>query len=173
MRSFLLASLCTLLAVPNANAHPRPHGPYSLSRRAVDLDSFRVKVATTYKNATAVEADPSIPSLSKRAEAQDIATELVKTTVPDATFRLVDDHYVGNNGVAHFYFKQTANGLDIDTADFNVNVRRNPTNVFEKRQDATNPLLETFINAGRSVATAQSSPSVTRSIKGRYPHPHH
>jgi extracellular elastinolytic metalloproteinase len=37
----------------------------------------------------------------------------------------VDDHYVGNNGIAHFYFKQTVNDLDIDNADFNVNVGQN------------------------------------------------
>ena len=34
------------------------------------------------------------------------------------------DHYVGTNGIAHYYFKQTANDLDIDNADFNVNIGR-------------------------------------------------
>jgi extracellular elastinolytic metalloproteinase len=53
-----------------------------------------------------------------------VATDLVKATIPGATFRLTDDHYVGSNGVAHFYFKQTANDLDIDNADFNVNINR-------------------------------------------------
>lgn len=122
MRSFFLASVISLAAIKSTYAHPSPHGSHKLSRRAVDLDSFRLKLATVYKNATEVEADPSIPSLAKRASAQDVATELVQATVPDATFRLQNDHYVGTNGVAHFYFKQTANGLDIDTADFNVNV---------------------------------------------------
>lgn len=45
-------------------------------------------------------------------------------TMPNATFRLVDDHYVGANGIAHFYFRQTANDVDIDNADFNVNIGR-------------------------------------------------
>jgi extracellular elastinolytic metalloproteinase len=36
----------------------------------------------------------------------------------------VGDHYVGTNGIAHFYFKQTVNDLDIDNADFNVNIGR-------------------------------------------------
>jgi len=49
---------------------------------------------------------------------------LVKATVPGAQFRLVGDNYVGSNGIAHFYFKQTANDLDIDNADFNVNIGR-------------------------------------------------
>ncbi|KAF1846149.1 extracellular metallo proteinase 2 [Cucurbitaria berberidis CBS 394.84] len=126
MRSFLLASLASLAAIKSTYAHPRP-GSNTLHRRAVDLDSFRVKVATVYKNATEVAADPSIPSLAKRASPQEVATALVQSTVPDAKFRLVDDHYVGANGIAHFYFKQTANGLDIDTADFNVNIGRDGT----------------------------------------------
>lgn len=120
MRSFILASLVSLSAI-GVYGHPSAHHA-KLSRRGVDLDAFRVKVAAVYKNATAVEADPNIPTLARRANAEDIATELVKKTVPSATFRLVDDHYVGDNGVAHFYYKQTANGIDIDTADFNVNV---------------------------------------------------
>ena len=129
MRSFLLASLASLSTVsvyghPTSHTSHASHGSHSLTRRAVDLDSFRVKVATPYKNATAVQADPNIPSsVVKRADAKDVATELVQTTVPGATFRLLDDHYVGTNGIAHFYYKQTVNGLDVDTADFNVNVR--------------------------------------------------
>jgi len=71
-----------------------------------------------------VQSDPSISSFTKRAEAADTATELVKATVPGATFRLVGDHYVGTNGIAHFNFKQTVNNLDIDNADFNVNIDR-------------------------------------------------
>lgn len=81
-----------------------------------------MKHAAAYKNVAEVVADPNINTLAKRASAEDVATDLVKATIPDATFRLVKDSYVGDNGVAHFYFKQTANGLDIDTADFNVNV---------------------------------------------------
>lgn len=121
MRSFLLASLASLSAV-SVYGHPASHTSRSLTRRAVDLDSFRVKAETPYKNATAVQADPNIPSIARRASAEDVATELVQNTVPDATFRLLDDHYVGTNGIAHFYYKQTVHGLDVDTADFNVNV---------------------------------------------------
>ena len=121
MRSFLLASLASLSAI-NVYAHPTAHTSRSLNRRAIDLDSFRIKVASVYNNATTTDADSSVSSLGKRATAEDVATALVEKIAPDATFRLVNDHYVGTNGVAHFYFRQTANGLDIDTADFNVNV---------------------------------------------------
>ncbi|KAM0661296.1 hypothetical protein ACHAPH_002804 [Verticillium nonalfalfae] len=64
-------------------------------------------------------------TLSKRATYVETATELVKATVPGVTFRVVSDHYVGANGIAHVNFKQTAHGIDIDNADFNVNVDSN------------------------------------------------
>jgi extracellular elastinolytic metalloproteinase len=121
MRSVLLASLASFSAI-SVYGHPATHARNTLTRRAVDLDSYRLKHGASYKNGAEVVADPNINTLAKRASAEDVATDLVQATVPGATFRLVGDSYVGDNGVAHFYFKQTANGLDIDTADFNVNV---------------------------------------------------
>jgi extracellular elastinolytic metalloproteinase len=121
MRSFLLASLASLATIRSTQGHPALHSNRGISRRAIDLDSFRMKVPVAYTNATAVVADPSIPTLARRSTAEDTATELVKQIAPRATFRLVDN-YVGTNGIAHFYFKQTANGLDVDNGDFNVNV---------------------------------------------------
>jgi extracellular elastinolytic metalloproteinase len=120
MRSFLLASLASFATIKSTQAHPA-HNHRGLNRRAIDLDSFRMKVPVAYTNATAVVADPTIPTLARRSTAQDTATELVKQIATGATFRLVDN-YVGANGVAHFYFKQTANGIDVDNGDFNVNV---------------------------------------------------
>lgn len=122
MRSALIATLASVAAIKGIHAHPHTNGN-SLARRAVDLDRFRMVVKTEYKNATEVVADPTIPTLRARATVEETATELVAAQAPDAEFRLSTDHYVGKNGVAHFYFKQTANGLDIDNADFNVNVR--------------------------------------------------
>ncbi|PVI02155.1 extracellular elastinolytic metallo proteinase precursor [Periconia macrospinosa] len=127
MRSFLLGSLAAL-AVQNANAHPTYSGlsqsSRMLSRKAVDLDSFRLKTKSDYKNSVSIKEDPSLASLVKRADPESTATELVKTTFPGAEFRLSKDQYAGSNGVTHLYFKQTANGLDIDNADFNVNIAR-------------------------------------------------
>ncbi|KAF4547252.1 Fungalysin metallopeptidase-like protein [Elsinoe fawcettii] len=51
-----------------------------------------------------------------------MAAKVVKDVFPGSTFRLNADHYVGSNGIGHVYFKQTAGGLDIDNADFNVNI---------------------------------------------------
>ena len=119
MRGLLLGTLAAL-SVPYASAHPSARKQWGLAKRTVDLDAFRLKVASDYVNATAVVEDPPVV-LSKRASAQDIATELVKKTVPGAKFRLVES-YTGSNGITHVYFRQTANDLDIDNADFNVNV---------------------------------------------------
>jgi extracellular elastinolytic metalloproteinase len=116
MRGILLGSLAAL-TVQHINAHPLVPTAHGLGKRAVDLNAFRLKVASDYVNSTAVVTDPSFAP----SDPKDTATGLVKTTVPKATFRLVES-YTGNNGVAHFYFRQTANDLDIDNADFNVNV---------------------------------------------------
>lgn len=64
-----------------------------------------------------------ISSLSKRVTYIETAKALVQKVAPGSEFRVVDDHYVGSNGIAHVNLKQTVHGLDIDNADFNVNVR--------------------------------------------------
>jgi extracellular elastinolytic metalloproteinase len=121
MRSALIATLASVAAM-GAYAHPHTRGSASLSKRAIDLDKFRMVVKTEYKNATEVDADPTIPTLRLRATPEETANDLVAAQAPDAEFRLSGDHYTSKNGVTHLYFKQTANGLDIDNADFNVNV---------------------------------------------------
>jgi extracellular elastinolytic metalloproteinase len=122
MRSFLLASLASLATLKSIQAHPA-HNVRGLSKRGIDLDSYRLKQPVSYTNANDVGADASISSLTRRGTAEDTASELVKKINPGSTFRVVDN-YVGSNGVAHIYFKQTANGLDVDNGDFNVNVSR-------------------------------------------------
>ncbi|PYH89557.1 extracellular metallo proteinase MEP [Aspergillus ellipticus CBS 707.79] len=93
-----------------------PHQP------GVDLDAFRLISNAEYVNsAEALNANVSVFTFAGESYV-DTATRLVQGTVPGATFRLVDDHYVGDNGVAHVYFRQTVHDLDIDNADFNVNV---------------------------------------------------
>ena len=111
-----------LLLATQAVTHPlTPHRPRGyLQRRMVDLNQYRPETGSTYQNSESTSS--LIGSLIKRADYVDAATELVKKVAPDATFRLVEDHYVGNNGIGHVNFKQTAHGVDIDNADFNVNV---------------------------------------------------
>lgn len=117
MHASLLASLVSLAAV--VGAHPTENA-HSLVGRGIDLNAFRLKTTVEYVNASIAESSPL--RRIKRADYVDAATELVKSIANGATFRVVEDHYVGQNGIAHVNFKQTANDIDIDNADFNVNV---------------------------------------------------
>ena len=93
-----------------------------LKGRSVDLNAFRLTTITEYSNVDQTKKADLSRMLLKRDSYVDSATAVVQSTVPGAEFRVVDDHYVGTNGVAHINFKQTLHGLDIDNADFNVNV---------------------------------------------------
>ncbi|KAH8161851.1 hypothetical protein CIB48_g6392 [Xylaria polymorpha] len=119
MKSSLLYGL--LGASLLADAHPSAKPRNDVQRRTVDLKSFRLNTNSQYINHKSSKADQSL-KLLKRATYVETATELVKKVVPDAEFRLKKDHYVGTNGVAHVYFRQTVNGLDVGNANFNVNI---------------------------------------------------
>jgi len=110
-----------------ASAHPARTAKPGVRRRTVDLNAYRIHQAPEYHNEEATNAKRSELLVFKRESYVETATALVKSVVPDATFRVVGDHYVGTNGIAHVNFKQTAHGLDIDNADFNVNVAADGT----------------------------------------------
>jgi extracellular elastinolytic metalloproteinase len=123
-----VAAAAAALFAARAIAHPVASNEArssNIERRLVDLDKFRLKTEATYVDTEAVPAE--FTRLVKRESYVDTATDLVKSVVPGATFRLVGDHYVGANGIAHVNFKQTAHGLDIDNADFNVNIAKDGT----------------------------------------------
>ena len=122
MRFLSQAGAVALLAV-NVLGHPSSPSTSrrGLTPRVIDLNKFRITTESTYSNATAT-AESEITTLVRRADYIDTATALVASVAPGAEFRVVDDHYVSDNGIAHVNFKQTAHGLDIDNADFNVNV---------------------------------------------------
>ncbi|KAL5351664.1 hypothetical protein ACLOAV_003524 [Pseudogymnoascus australis] len=112
---------CTTLAHPALVSSRR-----DINGRAVNFDTFRLGTKADYSNSgftakSGVAANVAA-SLSKRGTYLETAQALVKQVAPGAEFRVVDDHYVGGNGVAHVNFKQVAHGLDIDNADFNVNI---------------------------------------------------
>jgi extracellular elastinolytic metalloproteinase len=121
MRSLLLLGLAGLAA--KTQAHPARHEPKgaALGKRGVNLEAFRLKELADYIPNEEVVEDPPV-SISKRADYLETAKDVIKSIVPKATFRLVEDHYVGSNGIAHVHFKQTVNGVDVDNGDFNVNV---------------------------------------------------
>ncbi|KAK8084261.1 fungalysin metallopeptidase [Apiospora hydei] len=145
MRSSVIFGL--LGASLHINAHPVGHNSYkaNLRRRAVDLNAFRLKSTAEYISSK--ESDDAV-KIARRDTYVDTATELVKTIAPGAEFRLVEDHYVGANGIAHVNFKQTAHGLDIDNADVNVNIAKDGTvfsysnNFFTGEVPAENPVTK-------------------------------
>lgn len=122
MRFLSRAGAVALLA-SNVLGHPALSSPArgALQGRTVDLNAFKLTTESAYVNASAT-AESGLTNLLSRADYVDTATALVQSVAPGVEFRLVDDHYVGTNGVAHVNFRQTAHGLDIDNADFNVNV---------------------------------------------------
>jgi len=111
----------TVLAHPHAVAAPGA----ALYKRAVNIDTYKNKLpaaAPRYvTNEVIVEGEKKQPNRRAAAADNDIASALVKSSHPGAEFRLVSS-YSSRNGVTHVSFKQTAHGIDIDTADFNVNV---------------------------------------------------
>jgi extracellular elastinolytic metalloproteinase len=120
MKSLALLGLAGLAA-----AHPqRPQdaNEVHVAKRGVDITKFRLPELSEYTASDVAENVEAVRMMVKRETYVETATELVKSVAPDAEFRVVKDHYIGKNGVAHVNFKQTAHGIDIDNADFNVNV---------------------------------------------------
>lgn len=115
----MVLGLAGLVAV---NAHPeRRHANTNteLGKRGVDLSSYTMPDLSSYSKSNSIkESDFALAS----GDYVETATALVKEVVPGVEFRVVDDHYVSTNGIAHINFRQTVHGLDIDNADFHVNV---------------------------------------------------
>ncbi|KAH7027945.1 extracellular metallo proteinase MEP [Microdochium trichocladiopsis] len=122
-RSLVLLGLLGATAV---TAHPY-HQPQidpsgsSVARRGIDLTAFAPPARAEYVNSEGTASKGSL-KLLRRETYVETASAVVKEAAPNAQFRVVEDHYVGTNGVAHVNFKQTVNGIDIDNADFNVNI---------------------------------------------------
>ncbi|KAJ5622369.1 extracellular elastinolytic metallo proteinase [Penicillium herquei] len=91
----------------------------STHRAFDDLNPFRLPERAVYVNSN------NNCSWLTNGHYLDVAKELVQSVAPGAAFRVAGDHYIGDNGVAHVYFRQTFHGLDIENADFNVNIQKN------------------------------------------------
>ena len=122
MKSLALLGLAGLAA--NVQAHPHGSNPNEahVVKRGVDITKFRLPELSDYTPAEVAQESESVKMMVKRETYVETATDLVKSIAPGTEFRVVNDHYVGKNGVAHVNFKQTVHGIDIDNADFNVNV---------------------------------------------------
>ncbi|KAE9579475.1 hypothetical protein CGMCC3_g4703 [Colletotrichum fructicola] len=120
----LFGVLMLLGLASRAAGHPA-HGLRQLSKRTQLLNSYRFNTVSSYtagNDATFPEPKTATERRDKRADYIGIATLKLRETVTQAEFRLVDDSYVGSNGVAHVHFQQTVDGIDVDNAQFNVNI---------------------------------------------------
>lgn len=117
---FLTQGAATALLVTQVLGHPAP-AAQGIQRRTVDLSAYKLGVGSTYTNNVVITEKPEFRAFTAPSYT-DTAAALVRSTVPGAEFRLASS-YVSGNGVGHAVFKQTVHGIDIDTADFNVNVR--------------------------------------------------
>jgi extracellular elastinolytic metalloproteinase len=119
----MLAFSATFLTAFVINTIGVDGSPVLTSNFKVDVNRFRLETSANYF--PSLESSPKSGARPTEFDATDyvkIATSFVQATVPNATFRLVGDHYIGAAGIGHVYFKQTMHGLDVDNADFNVNV---------------------------------------------------
>jgi extracellular elastinolytic metalloproteinase len=89
--------------------------------QAVDLETLRFKSIAEYVGSADAGSASRFRHL-KRETYVETATDLVKEVVPDATFKISEDHYTGTNGISHVYARQTIHDVEVDGAFFNVNV---------------------------------------------------
>jgi extracellular elastinolytic metalloproteinase len=153
-------ALTLLGATLNVYAHPshtEPRWKKNLNKRTLELTDFRLDATSAYTGAAVAAKDASL-HLLKRTDYVETASELVKSLFPNAEFR-VHSNYIDNIGKGHVYLKQTVHGLDIDNADFNVNV-----------SDAQIKWeLTTIADLCSSLPMAPSSPTETTSSPERSP----
>ncbi|KAH8595777.1 putative extracellular metallo proteinase mep [Bisporella sp. PMI_857] len=122
---FITAALSAGFLATQILGHPHHLAPRKdLKGRSVDLNSFRLTTTSEYSNIENTRTSEVSRLFIKRGDYIETATDLVKTILPGAEFRIADDAYIGTNGIGHVNFKQTVHGLDIDNADFNVNIAK-------------------------------------------------
>lgn len=106
-----------------------------MDKRASLLDTYRFNTVSTY---TTLDQDSDAPPIATFKRDGNVgadedgnaavpyyvqaAASQVRDIVPNASFRIVDDYYVGTNNVGHVHFQQIIDGVGVDTAHFKVNV---------------------------------------------------
>jgi extracellular elastinolytic metalloproteinase len=122
MRHVSQSAVAAALLAGRVLGHPHPAtSENNIQRRTVDLRAFPVGVGSSYaNNLVLTEEKPQFRTFSAPTYV-DTASQLVKKVAPGTEFRVVTS-YQSDTGVGHVVFKQQVHGIDIDTADFNVNV---------------------------------------------------
>lgn len=103
-----------------ALGHPSPR--QEATSRGIDISRFEYSTPSVYSSSAETLDNVLAANVQVGDSYTATADNFVKQMFPDRTYRLADDHYVGDNGMGHVYFKQTHHGLDVDNADLNINV---------------------------------------------------
>ncbi|KAM5431755.1 ammonium transporter [Microsporum ferrugineum] len=146
MHGLLLAGLAVALPLGVAGHPARPQT--ALSPRGIDVNAYRFSSTAKYNEHKTTSQMVQSFAYSKDDDYVATATKLVKSTFPNMTFRTVKDHYIGTNGIGHVHFKQTAHDIDIDNADFNVNIGRDGkvftfgNSFYQGEMPKTNPMVK-------------------------------
>ncbi|PBP18111.1 elastinolytic metalloproteinase Mep [Diplocarpon rosae] len=121
---FIQQTAVSALLVANVLGHPTAVSSSDQSVQAgpVDVSTYKLAVGASYSSSDFVETELNSDSQGfATPDHIDTATALVKSKFPNAEYRVLS-HYQSANGMSHVVFKQTVHGIDIDTADMNVNV---------------------------------------------------
>jgi extracellular elastinolytic metalloproteinase len=154
----LLSFIGALVLAVSLTAHPTHSFQDTNHRGVAVLDDLRLRPNVEYlDNNQQTPVSSSDETLMPQSYVE-TATQLVREKFANVTIRLKDDHYVGDNGVAHVHFRQTVHGVDVDNADFNVNV--SSSLVFSHEQFR-------LITVSRLVKTAACSPMETPFIPAK------
>lgn len=116
----MIASSLALGLASLALGHPNPR--QSDAARGINIANFEYSTPSVYSNSDETRDNVLASSIQPGESYTNTAENFAKSMFPALTYRLVDDHYVGDNGMGHVYLKQTHHGLDVDNADFNINV---------------------------------------------------
>ncbi|PWW74191.1 hypothetical protein C7212DRAFT_283708 [Tuber magnatum] len=109
---FRLVALLSLVLVVSVTGHSRPQL------------AIPGKINGLYANSKALRRRSGPGILPRDNDPATIAIEYLKSIAPGVGFRPNNDQYTdADTGMTHVYFTQTLNGLDVENAQANVNIR--------------------------------------------------
>lgn len=116
-----LVAVILALGAATASAHAA-YGEGGLFNRGNDVRQYAMPDLAHYSPNYSKEKSKRHINQPRSETPVDAALAYVKKTTPNVEFRVAHDHYTSTSGVTHVNFKQTLHGIDIDNADFKVNI---------------------------------------------------
>ncbi|KAJ4147066.1 hypothetical protein LMH87_001617 [Akanthomyces muscarius] len=147
-----LVAVIAALGAATASAHGA-HANGGLFNRGIDVRKYAMPDLAHYSPNYSRDKNKRHVNQPRSAAPVDAALAFVKKTVPSVQFRLAQDHYTSTSGVTHVNFKQTLHGIDIDNADFKVNIGSDgnvfsfSNNFFAGELPSADPLAQTDLTS--------------------------